>query len=98
MIYRNSKVIRIQDSTSNPSSIHPRYSKTSSYHEVVTEKLSEEWAAFDLRKILSACIVNQLCILWKESRNPALWLAKSLILFILLSDSWNNPRPLKRVA
>jgi len=91
LIFRNSKVIRNQDSTIDfPSSIHSGYSKSSSYQEVVIERSSEEWATFDLREILSACIVNQLCILWKESRNPALWLAKTLILFILLSDSWKK--------
>lgn len=90
MIFRSPKVLRIEDSDINlsPSSIHTGYCKSSSY-QVVTESI-EEWPTFDLREILSTYIVNQLCILWKESRNPVVWLAKLFIVFIFISDSWRK--------
>lgn len=42
----------------------------------------------NLKEILSVYIENRLWFLWKgESRNPAAWMAKYLILLILLLDS-----------
>jgi hypothetical protein len=88
LIIKNS-TISVEDSDINfsPPSIHSRYCKSSSYQVVATERL-EEWATSDPREILSAYMVNQLSILWVESRRPHVWLVKILALFILLVDSW----------
>lgn len=54
--------------------------------EMATETLPEEWATFGLREILRLYMMNQLCAHWMKSRNPAVWLIRILILFILLLD------------
>ncbi|KYK29431.1 MAG: hypothetical protein AYK19_19700 [Theionarchaea archaeon DG-70-1] len=55
-----------------------------------TERFSEKWVTCNLREILSSYMVNQLCILWKSSRNPVVWLVKIFILFVFLLDSWKG--------
>lgn len=51
-------------------------------------RVNSELVMGDLREILSVYVENRLHFLWKgEPGNPAAWMAKYLILFILLLDS-----------
>jgi len=71
--------------------VYSEHCKSSCYMGMMdTERFSEKWVTCNLREILSSYMVNQLCILWKSSRNPAVWLVKIFILFVFLLDSWKG--------
>lgn len=87
MVMRQSvRWLRGSDSRLVQRAAHAECSKRTWVEVTIAEKSGEEWITCSLREILALFIVNQLRILWMRSKNPAVWVVKGFILFILLVD------------